>query len=332
MFSYACYRCRFHNFARNRECFECQTERPRDTGRSYDRRDSSRGGGRDREFTRSSYGEVEERGRPSYGRSDDRGRAPFERSAERGRPQYTRSEERGRPSYDREDVQGRSRFGRSEERSRPSYEEDQEVRSFGRDEGVVGKRTKHEEWTPKRSDTKTSSRFNFDMSDDSDNNLGDSLTSDDEDFGFGDKDDDSDFESSQPISSRKTSGRVNDSLGSRNSNFARSRGGRSSDGPPSRGRSSWERDVSQTSDDEEFEDLDFGMDDDDDDEEDFAPRGAALKRGGSGRDSRGRGGRGRGGSFSGRDPVPGRFWAAADDDFEPEGIYPSSSVTIDVPH
>jgi len=166
------------------------------------------------------------------------------------------------------------------------------------------------------------------MSDDSDNNLGDSLTSDDEDFGFGDEDDDSDFESSQPISSRKTSGRVNDSLGSRNSNFARSRGGRSSDGPPSRGRSSWQRDVSQTSDDEEFEDLEFGMDDDDDDEEDFAPRGAALKRGGSGRDSRGRGGRGRGGSFSGRDPVPGRFWAAADDDFEPEGIYPSPSVTI----
>ena len=306
------FRCKFHNFSRNKECYECQTERPRGAGRVSDRGDSRRPGQWDRETSRSSYGRTEERGRPAY---EERGRPAYE---ERGRSSY---EERGRPSYGqssygRSAEWGRPSFSRSEERSRPSRDGWERPSQNDREEGLerferprsaeAGGRRKHEEWKPTRTQAKPS-RFNFDISDDSDEDFVSTISSDEDykDIEFGDENEDSEPE--ERISTRGRGapekgfrgGRSDDTSEGWNSGVSRMR---SRSEPPSRGRNRRELELSSSSGEEDFEDIDFG--DEDDDEE----RAVSSSRGGRGREfTRGRGGRGGRGSFdsgAGRSRAP----------------------------
>lgn len=326
------FRCQFHNFSRNKECYECRTERPREAGRVSGRGDSTRSGQWDRETPRSSYGRTEERGRSSYeergrpsykmrGRSsyEERGRpsygeSSYERPAERGRPSFSRSEERSRPSNGRRDVW-----------ERPSDDESEGLERFERTrsaEGVAeGRRRKHEEWQPAKTVAKPS-RFNFDISDGSDEDFASTLSSDDDykDIGFGDESEDSEPEERSLTRGRGSpekgfrGGRIDDRPEARNSGVSRMRS--QSEPPPSRGRNRRERELSSSSGDDEdfedfedFEDLDFG--DESDDQED---RAVSSSRGGR-EFARG----GRGDSGAGRSRAP---WTREGASMESRGITP----------
>uniref|UniRef100_A0A7I4B7V4 RanBP2-type domain-containing protein n=1 Tax=Physcomitrium patens TaxID=3218 RepID=A0A7I4B7V4_PHYPA len=286
-----CPRCRFHNFSRNSECYECRTERPRGTGRASDTSSSRRSRQYDRENSRSSYGRTEERGLQSYGQSD------YERSSERSRPLSSRLEERSRPR----DVWERPAYN-DREVGRESFD-----RSRGAEGVVDGRRRQHEEWKPTRTQTKPS-RFNFDISDGSDEDLASTVSSDDDykELDFGDQNEDTDHEDRVLARGRGSSGKVSRGGRTDNWNSAVSRR-RSKSEPPSRGWNRRGSELGSSSGDEgdfeDFEDLDFG---DDDEDQDFAV-------------SSGRSGPGRG---SGRSRAP---WARDDDSLDFRGFHLSAS-------
>lgn len=267
-------------------------------GRSYDRGGSLRKSEAwSREDPRSSYGRSGDNGRSSYARSEERGQPTYERSSS-----YSRSEERGRPTFDRS-----SSYARSEERGRPPYDRSTErgrpyarseepgLSRFDRDQGSVGQRRKHEEWRPMRGGSKSkedTSRLNFDISSDSDEDL-------DSDWQTGSSSDDEfkelDFESERDDNDYGEN--VSSSRGARGRGVDRRRGGdKSKRQGISAGKSRLARPLSSdfgsdSGDEVEFDDLEFG---DDEDDNDFVQR-APSSRGGE-RDRRGgRGGRGRAG-------------------------------------
>jgi hypothetical protein len=280
-----------------------------------DRGDSRRPGQWDRETSRSSYGRTEERGRSSY---EDRGRSSYE---DRGRPSYA---ERGRPSH------GQPPSERSSERPSQNNREE-ESEGFERPRSVeAGGRRKHEEWKPTRTGAKAS-RFNFDISDGSDEDFASTISSDD-DIDFADETEDSEPE--ERISTRGSrgapekgyrGGRPDDRSEPWNSAVSRVRS--QSEPPSTRGRNRREPEFSSSGDEEDFEgfeDMDFG--DEDDDEED---RAVSSSRGGPAREfTRGwgsRGGRGSSNSGAGRSRAP---WARDGGSMESRGNTPFSRYSF----
>ena len=306
-------------------------------GRSYDRGGSLRKSEAwSREDPRSSSGRSGDNGRSSYARSEERSRPTYERSSSyartegRGRPtyerssSYARSEERGRPTYDRS-----TSYARSEERGRPTYDRSMErdrpyarseepgLSRFDRDQGRVGKRRKHEEWRPTRGGSKSkedTSRLNFDISNDSDEDLEGAWqtgSSSDEEFkelDFDSEEDDNDYDEKVPSSSQGNHGRGVD----------RRRGGNKSKGRDiSAGKSRLARSSSSdfgpdSGDEVEFDELEFG---DDEDDKDFVQR-SPSSRGGERGQRGGRGGRGRAGKSRLARSLSSNFGSDSDDEVE----------------
>lgn len=187
-------------------------------------------------------------------------------------------------------------------------------RTRSADTGVEGRRKKHEEWTPKKSVAKPS-RFNFDISDGSDEDFAGTLSSDDDykDIDFGDEHEDSEPEERSVTRGRGSSEKASRGGRSEAWNSGGSRMRSQSEPPLVRGRNRRELELSSSSGDDEdfegfedFEDLDFG-----DESDDLEERPVSSSRGG--REFT----RGRGDSGAGRSRAP---WTRDGGSMESRGI------------